>query len=226
MNTLATFANLLDRLFADDQASRATLESKVGALPKEQRDAFFAGMADYKNFYGAVKDVHLAVSRETARLLYLLACTGNARNVVEFGTSFGLSTLHLAAAVKDNCAESGGGGKVITSEFEPSKIEAARTNFDQTGLGELIELRPGDALETLSRDLPENIDLLLLDGAKSLYPRILALVEPHLRAGAVVVADNADMCPDYLDHVRDPSSGYLSMPFGEDVELSLRVGQG
>src|ERR1700761_9246035 len=109
MNTLAipAFSNLLDRLFADDQASRAALEARVGALPKDQRDAFYAGMRDYKNFYGAVKDVHLAVSRETARLLYLLARTGNARNVVEFGTSFGVSTLHLAAALRDNYAGSG-----------------------------------------------------------------------------------------------------------------------
>ena len=51
-------------------------------------------------------------------------------------------------------------------------------------------------------------------------------MEPNLRLGAVVVADNADMCPDYLDYVRDPRNGYLSMPFGEDVELSLRIGQG
>ncbi|HEX4105496.1 MAG TPA: class I SAM-dependent methyltransferase [Rhizomicrobium sp.] len=224
MNTLSTpaFAHFLDRLFADSDASRAVLEARVAALPQARRDAFFTDMADYKTFYSGARDIHLAVSRETARLLYMLARARNARNVVEFGTSFGLSTLHLAAAVRDN----GGGGKVITTEFEPSKVQQAGRNFAQAGLAGLIELRAGDALETLACDLPDSIDLLLLDGAKNLYSRILALLEPRLRDGAVIVADNADWSPDYLARVREPENGYLSMPFTEDVELSVRISPG
>lgn len=65
---------------------------------------------------------------------------------------------------------------------------------------------------------------MLLDGAKSLYPEILSLVEIHLRPGALVVADNAEYCPDYLERVRSPASGYMSIPFDEDVELSMRTG--
>ena len=218
--TLATpaLAGLIDGLFADEDASRARMEKKLAAMPADERAAF-ANMADYKSFYSSVKDVHLAVSRETARLLYMLARAGRVRHVVEFGTSFGISTLHLAAAVKDN-----GGGKVITSEFEPSKVEAARRNFEDAGLAGLIELRPGDALQTLARDLPASIDFVLLDGAKTLYPQILALLEPHLRDGAVIIADNADWSPDYLAHVRNPRNSYLSLPFGADVELSVRAG--
>ena len=82
----------------------------------------------------------------------------------------------------------------------------------------------GDALETLGVDLPETIDLLLLDGAKALYPEILGLLESRLRPGAFVVADNADFSPDYLARVRSPAGGYLSTPFAEDVELSMRLG--
>ncbi len=52
---------------------------------------------------------------------------------------------------------------------------------------------------------------------------MLALVESRLRPGALIVADNADCSPDYLAHVR-ASGGYLSVPFGEDVELSMRLG--
>ncbi|MFX6006774.1 class I SAM-dependent methyltransferase, partial [Acinetobacter baumannii] len=85
-----------------------------------------------------------------------------------------------------------GGGRLITSEFEPSKAARARKNLRDGGLIELVELRQGDALVTLAADLPETIDLLLLDGAKPLYPDILALVESRLRPGALVVADNAD----------------------------------
>jgi hypothetical protein len=106
---------------------------------------------------------------------------------VEFGTSFGILTLHLAAALRDN-----GGGRLITTEFEPSKVARARENLTAGGLIDLVELRQGDALQTLKADLPETIDLLLLDGAKALYPDVLALLEDRLRPGAFVVADDAD----------------------------------
>ena len=76
----------------------------------------------------------------------------------------------------------------------------------------------------MSAGLPDTIDLLLLDGAKALYPEILSLVESRLRPGAFIVADNADDSPDYLARIRAPASGYMSMPFGEDVELSMRIG--
>jgi predicted O-methyltransferase YrrM len=152
-------------------------------------------------------------------LLYMLARSSRARTIVEFGTSFGISTLHLAAALRDN-----GGGRLITSEFEPSKAARARHNLTAGGLIDLVEIREGDALQTLSVDLPDTIDLLLLDGAKSLYPEILSLVESRLRPGAVIVADNADHSPDYLALVRSPAKGYMSTPFAEDVELSMRLG--
>ena len=100
----------------------------------------------------------------------------------------------------------------------------ARDNLTAGGLIDLVEIREGDALETLSVDLPETIDLLLLDGAKALYPEILSLVESRLRPGALIVADNADYAPDYLARVRSPGRGYLSVPFAEDVELSMRLG--
>jgi len=64
---------------------------------------------------------------------------------------------------------------------------------------------------------------VLLDGAKALYPDILDLFEDRLKPGAIIVADNADDSPDYLARVRAPGSGYMSIPFAEDVELSVRV---
>jgi predicted O-methyltransferase YrrM len=173
---------------------------------------------DYADLYGRLKDVPLAVSRETGALLYMLARSSRARTIVEFGTSFGISTLHLAAGLRDN-----GGGRLITSEFEPSKAARARDNLSAGGLLDLVEIREGDALKTLSADLPDTIDLVLLDGAKALYPEILELVEGHLKPGAIIVADNADDSPDYLARVRMPGSGYMSTAFAEDVELSVRI---
>jgi predicted O-methyltransferase YrrM len=209
----------LQRLFAEAAAtSPATIPALVN-LSAEERTRLMRSKTEYRDFYGRLKDLPLPISRETGVLLYMLARSGGARTIVEFGTSFGISTLHLAAALRDN-----GGGRLITSEFEPSKVARARDHLTAGGLIDLVEIREGDALQTLSVDLPETVDLLLLDGAKALYPEILSLVESHLRPGAFIVADNADHSPDYLARVRSPAMGYLSTPFAEDVELSMRLG--
>lgn len=212
-------ASLLERLFHDADATSPLTVPAVAALSREERERLMRSKTDYLDFYTRLKDVPLPVSRETGRALYMLARSSGARAIVEFGTSFGISTLHLAAALRDN-----GGGRLVTTEFEPSKVARAQKNLEEGGLANLVEIRVGDALQTLSRDLPSNIDLLLLDGAKSLYPDILKLVEARLRPGALILADNADDSPDYLAHVRTPANGYLSTPFAEDVELSMRLG--
>jgi predicted O-methyltransferase YrrM len=219
MNTLITppLAPLLDRLFAEDAAASPARDPALADLFQE-RERLMRSKTGYLNFYGRLKDFPLAVSRATGALLYMLARSAGARTIVEFGTSFGISTLHLAAALRDN-----GGGRLITSEFEPSKLARARKNLTDAGLIDLVEIREGDALETLRVDLPETIDLLLLDGAKPLYPEVLSLVEGRLRPGALIVADNADSSPEYLERVRSPAAGYMSTPFAEDVELSMRI---
>jgi len=220
--TTAPLAPLLDRMFAEAEAPASPqVRAALAQLTPEERRRLSASTdeADYRKFYGLARDDYLAVSRDTARLLYMLVRAASARSIVEFGTSFGVSTLHLAAGLRDN-----GGGRIITTEFEPSKAERAEENFAAGGLADLIELRQGDALQTLARDLPGQIDLVLLDGAKGLYPALLALVEEHLKPGALVIADNADRSPDYLRRVRSAADGYTSVPFAEDVELSMRTG--
>jgi predicted O-methyltransferase YrrM len=216
--TTAPLAPLLDRLFEQADAASAATASAVSDLSDEEQGRLMRSKTDYRDLYGRMKDIPLAVSRETGALLYMLARSCGARTIVEFGTSLGISTLHLAAALRDN-----GGGHLITSEFEPSKVARARDNLAAGGLIDLVEIREGDALQTLSVDLPETVDLLLLDGAKALYPEILSLLESRLRPGAFIVADNADYSPDYLARVRSPGKGYMSTPFAEDVELSMRI---
>ncbi|AUC94708.1 O-methyltransferase [Bradyrhizobium sp. SK17] len=221
MTTLTSpkLAGLLDRLFEQASAAVEQTQLAVADLSDEERDRLMQSRTDYRALYERFKNAPLAVSRDTGALLYMLARGARARNIVEFGTSFGISTLHLAAALRDN-----GGGHLITSEFEPSKAARARDNLVAGGLDDLIEIREGDALTTLRTGLPDTIDLVLLDGAKALYPDILDLVESRLKPGAFVVADNADYSPDYLARVRAPANGYLSVPFGGDVELSMRLG--
>src|SRR5277367_3594016 len=217
--TAIPLAPLLNRLFEEADAALPDTKAAVADLSDEERARLMRSKTDYRDFYGRMKHLPLPVSRETGALLYMLARSSGAQTIVEFGTSFGISTLHLAAALRDN-----GGGRLITSEFEPSKAARARDNLKAGGVIDLVEIREGDALKTLSVDLPETIDLVLLDGAKALYPEILDLLESRLKVGALIVADNADMSPDYLKRVRSPTSGYLSVAFAEDVELSIRLG--
>jgi len=221
MNTLTTspLAPLLARLFDEADAASPATSAVFDGLSDAAQSDLMRSKTGYLDLYGRLKDFALPVSRETGTLLYLLARSRAARAIVEFGTSFGISTLHLAAALRDN-----GGGRLITCEFEPSKVARARENLAAGGVLDLVEIREGDALRTLAADLPDTIDLLLLDGAKALYPEVLALVESRLKPGALIVADNADFSPEYLARVRTPGQGYLSVPFGGDVELSMRLG--
>jgi len=216
--TAAPLADLLNRLFEEADAAEPETVAAAADLSDEEEARMRRSKTDYVEFYGRLKNLPLPVSRETGALLYMLARSSKARSIVEFGTSFGISTLHLAAALRDN-----GGGRLITTEFEPSKAARARENLTAGGLIDLVEIREGDALKTLSVHLPETIDLVLLDGAKALYPEILSLVESRLKPGALIVADNADMSPDYLERIRSPGSGYKSVPFADDVELSMRL---
>ena len=217
--TSAPLAPLLDRLFKEAEVAATALRATFADVPEQERLRLMRSRTEYLALYSRLKDMPLPVSRETGALLYMLARSSHATSVVEFGTSFGISTLHLAAALRDN-----GGGALITTEFEPSKVARARRNLEEGGVADLVEIREGDALLTLAADLPARIDMLLLDGAKALYPDVLGLLESRLRPGALIVADNADHSPEYLARVRSLTGGYLSSPVSAEVELSMRLG--
>ncbi|SFK57622.1 Methyltransferase domain-containing protein [Sphingomonas sp. NFR04] len=214
----APVAPLIARLFAETDANRPELAPAFAGISIEEQHRLLRSKTDYAALYARLGDFALPVSPAVGTLLYMLTRATGARNVVEFGTSFGISTLHLAAGLRDN-----GGGRVIATEFEPSKIARAKANLVEAGLDDLVDFREGDALQTLAADLPETIDLVLLDGAKALYADILDLLEPRLRPGAILLADNVDHCPDYLERVSKVAGGYMSMPFNDEVELSIRL---
>jgi predicted O-methyltransferase YrrM len=215
-NTLNSpqIVGLLDRLFAEAEASEPALE----AVAQSDASHLITSRTDYRQFYCLLKDVPLPVSRETGFLLYMLARSTRTRSIFEFGTSFGVSTIYLAAALRDN-----GGGRVITTEFESSKAARARENLTEAGLIDLVEIREGDALETLARDLPETFDLVLLDGAKGLYVDILQQVEACLRPGSLVLADDARHCPEFVSRMRSDANRYVSVPLAGDLEMSMRL---
>jgi predicted O-methyltransferase YrrM len=199
---------VLDRLFtAADRDDDLQLEWPAGATAQEAADA--------------LASVYMPVSASGGALLYALVRAIRPGTVVEFGTSYGISTLHLAAAVADN-----GTGHVFSTELSAAKIVAARSNVDEAGLGDHVTILAGDARETLS-GVSGPIGLVLLDGWKDLYLPVLQLLEPRLAPGALVVADDITMpsVRGYLDYVRDPANGYVSVdfPVEDGMELSCRA---
>jgi predicted O-methyltransferase YrrM len=212
-------AGLLKGLFEEadraDPAAMARAQAALSAL-KEAPSA--------RQRAELMRNIYMPVSPDVGRLLYILARTRPAKVIVEFGTSFGISGVHLAAAVRD-----AGGGRLIATELDPIKAEQAGRNFRASGLSDVIDLRVGDAFETLKSGIGGSIDLLLLDGWKEAYLPMLKFLEPQLSPGALVVADDLAIAPDalapYLDYVRGPGNGYVSveLPLGDRIELSQRA---
>jgi predicted O-methyltransferase YrrM len=170
-----------------------------------------------------LKDAYLPVPRDVGRLLYMLARTYPCKTIVEFGTSFAISTIYLAAAARDN-----GGGKVVATELHAEKALHAAENLREAGLLDLVEIRVGDARETL-RALDGSVDFAFIDGWKDLYLPVLKVIEGHLRPGALVVADNlnlVDVLKEYVEYVGSERNGYLSvqLPMGDRLSVSLRLG--
>jgi predicted O-methyltransferase YrrM len=208
---------VLDRLFqaaGEDDARRVTVRERhpnglAGLSAREHADAY--------------AELYIPVSPEGGRLLYTLIRASRPSTVVEFGTSFGISTIHLAAAVRDN-----GTGRVVSTELNEAKVARARANLAEAGLADVATVLPGDARETLA-DLPGPVGFVLLDGWKNLYLPVLRLLEPRLAPGALIVADDtismAVQMTDYLSYVRDPAHGYLSVAFPESdgLEITCRV---
>jgi predicted O-methyltransferase YrrM len=209
-------AAALDRMFANAGHDGAVAERVRAGTAVD-----FAAMTA-QEYADAVAEIYMPVSPASGRLLYMLVRAARPAMVVEFGTSFGISTLHLAAAVRDN-----GAGHVITTELSASKARAARETFAATGLDDVITLLHGDARETLA-DLDASPGLVLLDGWKDLCLPVLRLLEPRLAPGTLVVADDIDLdsLRPYLDYVRAPESGYENVTFpdgDEGMEISCRT---
>jgi predicted O-methyltransferase YrrM len=174
-------------------------------------------------------DKFVALDRDKAEFCYQLCRATNVRRAVEVGTSYGVSTLYLAAAVRDNVKGTADRGVVIGTEYEPAKAAAAKAHFAQAGLGDYIDLREGDLRETL-KDIPGPIDFVLMDVWVKMARPALELIFPDLRLGAVVVCDNtqsrrADYA-DYFGFLNDPANGFktMTLPFSGGLELSIRCG--
>ncbi len=224
MNSLDTdpaLKNLLERLHMQSEAQTPALMAFVQDHGFRSVSGTDADVAKGRAFWA---DKMVALEPIKARFCYSLCRALNAKRIVECGTSFGVSTLYLAAAIRDN-----GGGTVIATEYEPAKAAIARAHFAQAGLSEVVDLREGDLRETLKR-IEGPVDFLLMDIWTPLARPAIELVGPHLRKGAVVVADNTDTYRiaygEYFAYINDPANGFstMTLPFDGGLEMSVKTG--
>ena len=221
MSTLASpaVAALLDHLFAAaDRDDPAAFQRARDAITRLERPPGNRERAEL------MRDVYMPITPDVGRLLYVLTRSRRPQIVVEFGTSYGISGIHLAAALRD-----AGRGRLVTTEFDAVKAGRAQDNFRAAGLADLIEIRIGDAFETLRDGLAGGIEVLLLDGWKPLYLPMLKFLEPRLAPGALIIADDLAVAPEalasYVGYVRAAGSGYVSVevPLGDRLEISVRA---
>jgi predicted O-methyltransferase YrrM len=171
----------------------------------------------------ASETAYMPISWQGGELLYILVRAKRPITVIEFGTSFGISTVYLTAAVADNSA-----GRVLSTELSGDKVLAARANLAEAGLDEYVTVLPGDARTTLN-DVGGPIDFVLLDGWKDLCLPVLRSLESRLAVGALVVGDDINLpaLSGYLEYVRDPANGYVSVafPVEDGMEISCWTGE-
>jgi len=220
-----SIAPLLDQLYSQDAAQNGAMSAYFGRRAAEGSLNWNAFDDDANRF---LSDKLVALEREKAEFCHGLCRALRARRIVEAGTSYGVSTLHLASALRANLLEDGGRGVVIGTEYEPAKAAAARANFAAAGLSDFIDLRVGDLRETL-RNIDGPVDFMLIDIWTPMARPALELVAPHLRRGAIVICDNTKQFrhayTDYFAFLEEPGNGFstMTLPFSGGLEFSVRL---
>ncbi|MBD3771367.1 MAG: class I SAM-dependent methyltransferase [Rhodobacterales bacterium] len=183
----------------------------------------FTGRSTFEAAEPYLSQAFIPVSEEFGRFMYLTALSRGARNIVEFGSSYGISSIYLAAAARE------AGGFFTGSEKDSAKTQIALANLQEAGLSRWSDIREGDALESLA-PLEGPVDFLFLDGWKDLYIPVLKLMEPKLAPGAVIFADNIrsfrKTLKPFVDYVSDAANGYETTLLGIGSGVSLSVWRG
>lgn len=180
----------------------------------------FRGRSTFESAEPYLKDAFIPVSREFGELMYLTALARKAVNIVEFGSSFGISSIYLSAAAREN------GGRFTGTEKDPAKAQIAIANLAEAGLNRVSDIREGDALESLA-PLEGPVDFVFLDGWKDLYIPILQLLEPKLADGAIIMADNIHSfrktLKPFVDYATDPAGNYETtiLKLGSGISYSV-----
>ncbi len=208
--------SLLDELHAQSDAQGPTTDDyfRKRSGPWHQMEP-----RDHAHF----ADKLVALDRDKAEFCYGICRAIGARRVAEAGTSFGVSTIYLAAAVRDN-----GGGIVIGAEHEAEKLKHARANIQSAGLSNFVDLRQGDVLEAF-KAIDGPVDFVLFDIWIQVVRPALDLLLPHLRPGAIVCADNTggrnrEAYAPFFDIIDDPAQQFrtMTLPFKGGFEMAVK----
>lgn len=211
---------LLDRLHSQSASQENITRAYVADEGSRSIAGTAAELAAGRPYW---TDKLVALDRDKACFCYGLCRALRARRIIEAGTSYGVSTLYLAAAIRDN-----GGGTVIATEYELTKAAIARVHFAEAELSSYVDLREGDVRETL-KDIGGPVDFLLLDIWTPMARPVMELVATHLRQGAIVVTDNTSKRgSDYRDlfaFIEDPLHGFATqtLPFNGGLEISVKL---
>ncbi len=210
----------LDALHAQSEGQGGAIDAYFRRRIEERTLSWDGFDAETTAFF---RDKMVALEKIKAEYCYMLCRALRATRVVECGTSFGVSTLYLAAAVRDN-----GGGTVIATEWETQKAKIARRNFEIAGLAQYIDLREGDLARTL-KTIDGPVDFVLLDiWTEAVMPAMTAIA-PRLRAGSLIVADNTAQSrrgyEAWFAYIADPKNRLrtMTLPFDGGLELTVRI---
>jgi len=159
------------------------------------------------------------VARSTGQFLFSLVAPQWDCEVLEIGGSRGYSSIWLGAGVRYF------GGRVLSLEADPAKVEAWRANVAEAGLEETVDLIAGDAFETLPQ-IDDVFDIVFIDAEKDDYERLFQLARGKVEAGALFVADNvlshADPLAEYSKaRQADPTLESVTVPLDRGLELSV-----
>lgn len=166
-------------------------------------------------------DDHMQIPRDQGLVMAQLIRLAGCRSACEIGVSYGFSTLHLAAALKEN------GGHMHSIDISEKKFNAATKHLAEAGLIDTVTIHLGDALEALKTIEPdEPFDFVFIDAVKEQSVDYLKQLEGKLADRCVVVADNtidlAERMQPYVDYVRAlPNAKSCSVPIGHGVELTI-----
>ena len=223
MNSLvdnSDLARLLDRLHAASDAQLGQISEYLGDGDERRPTGYEPSDSTDRAFW---HDKFVAIDADKAHFVYQVARSTGARHILEAGTSHGVSTLYLAAAIHDN-----GGGDVVTFEHEAHKADIARAHLEQVALDQYVSIEVGDIRETLANHAG-TVDLLLLDIWAPIAGEVLGLADRHLRSGAVVIADNIDsrasLYHDLIERLDDPELGYstVTVPFDGGLAFAIKT---
>lgn len=210
----------LDALHAQSEGQNDAINAYFRKRIEERTLSWKGFDADTTRFFA---DKMVALEKVKAEYCYALCRAMNAKRIVECGTSYGVSTLYLAAAARGN-----GGGIVIATEWEAEKAAIARRNFETAGLTQFIDLRQGDLAQTLTH-IDGPVDFVLLDIWTEAVMPAIRRIAPHLHAGSVIIADNTTSSRPgykaYFDYIADPANRLrtMTLPFDGGLEMTIRV---